>query len=193
MSIRAKRCLVLNASWFPIGIESLKNSITKLCNERAVVIAGIDWEGSASYQVFTFEEWIVKGVTEGADFIRTQHLDIEVPEIVKKPYNKLHVQKLPLKAVNIFARDGQKCWYCGSEKDLTIDHIIPKSKGGKNSWKNLITSCGSCNHAKGEIDVAKFCEGRKCKIPHPVNVGSFPWLKELGKKYPESWRKWLNL
>lgn len=183
---------MLNASWFPIGIQGLETCLKKLCNKRAMIIAPMEYEGVATYQEFDFEEWITMAPREGHGRIRTKYLVFEAPEIVKVNYDRLHIQKLPLKAENVFARDGYKCWYCGSNKTLTIDHILAQSKGGKSTWRNLITCCHTCNNQKGDIDVVKFCETKKCKVPKPINVGSLPWLRELGRNYPDSWKRWLH-
>ena len=51
---------------------------------------------------------------------------------------------------NIFRRDANTCQYCGSKKDLTIDHVVPVSKGGKNTWTNMVTACHKCNNKKGD-------------------------------------------
>jgi 5-methylcytosine-specific restriction endonuclease McrA len=192
MSIFHSRCLVLNSSWFPIGIKNAFISIVKVYNSKASIISPVEYEGGTCYQEFNFDEWTKLEIREGHDFIRTKYLSFEIPEIIKVNYERLHIQKLPLKPENIFARDGYKCYYCGSYSDLTIDHILAQSKGGQNSWRNLVTCCKKCNNEKGDMDVNKFCEIKTCNIPCPVNVGSFPWLKEIGKKYPESWKKWLN-
>ena len=52
---------------------------------------------------------------------------------------------------NIFKRDGHKCLYCGSKKDLTLDHVLPKARGGKTTWNNLATACKRCNSKKGDF------------------------------------------
>lgn len=70
---------------------------------------------------------------------------IKLRYYVKKPYK--HV--LPTKR-NIFIRDGFTCQYCGSNVRLTIDHVIPQKRGGKNSWDNLVTCCWKCNNKKGD-------------------------------------------
>lgn len=192
MSIMTNRCLVLNASWFPIGIKNVFVSLVKVYKGRATIISPIEYEGACTYQEFTFDEWTQFNVRDGRDFIRTKFLCFEVPEIIKVNYDRLHIQKLPLKAENVFARDGYRCWYCGDTKGLTVDHILAQSKGGKNTWKNLIACCHKCNNEKGDMDVNRFCDSKGCKVPRPVNVGSLPWLKELGKNYPDSWKRWLN-
>ncbi len=197
MTIKKKRCLILSTSWFPIGIDYLEKALTKLCNEgrnkeNTFVIGEVESGGIVSYQRFTFTEWVSKGVRPGKGVLRSPKLVFECPEVIMKTVDRPYIQKLPLKASNVFARDGYRCWYCGSEEKLTLDHITPLSKGGKSNWKNLITCCESCNHRKGDMNVQKFCEMKGCSFPKPVNVGSFPFLKALGKKYPDSWKKWLN-
>jgi 5-methylcytosine-specific restriction endonuclease McrA len=59
-----------------------------------------------------------------------------------------HRRKITRRAV--FARDGWTCQYCGSRSNLTVDHVIPRSKGGTSSWENIVASCAPCNRRKGD-------------------------------------------
>lgn len=68
---------------------------------------------------------------------------------VKIPVSKIMSHR-PSKSM-IYKRDKHKCQYCGSTKDLTIDHIIPKSRGGEDTWENLVVACSTCNTKKGDI------------------------------------------
>ena len=92
-------------------------------------------------------------VREYADrTIRSQHLEIYVPSVVmtKKYVRPQHKVKFNRKMV--YLRDNYTCQYCGEQftaKDLTLDHVNPKSKGGDASWTNLVTCCGTCNWLKG--------------------------------------------
>lgn len=63
-------------------------------------------------------------------------------------YVKFRVRALKINRQRIFKRDNHECVYCGSVKNLTIDHVIPKSRGGDNTWTNLVTCCRSCNTTK---------------------------------------------
>ena len=86
---------------------------------------------------------------EGA-FLRSVNQIFEMPSIIRlKRYIHMPYRKVSLTRMNIFRRDGNRCLYCGSPHDLTIDHIIPRSKGGGESWDNLATACQSCNTKKG--------------------------------------------
>ena len=197
MSLVGKRCLILSSSWFPIGIETLQRSLIKLSNQgkshgKTFIIDCIVQDGKPYFERHTLNDWIKKGYKSEDSLIRTGRSAFKVPEVIMKSCNRPFIQKLPLRASNVFARDGHRCWYCGSEENLTLDHIVPLARGGKSSWKNMITSCYACNHEKGEMDIGKFCRIKGCEIPKPVNVGSFPWLKQLGRHFPESWRHHLE-
>lgn len=61
-----------------------------------------------------------------------------------------HRKSMPLTRHNVFKRDGNRCVYCGSGKKLTLDHVMPRSKGGKNTWNNLVTCCARCNSKKDD-------------------------------------------
>jgi hypothetical protein len=73
---------------------------------------------------------------------------IRLLNYVKIPFSKIATHKPSKNA--IYRRDAYKCQYCGSTKHLTIDHIIPKSKGGGDSWLNLVVACSHCNTKKGD-------------------------------------------
>jgi 5-methylcytosine-specific restriction endonuclease McrA len=65
-------------------------------------------------------------------------------------YVKYKIHKLKINRQRIYKRDGFECTYCGNRRNLTIDHILPKSRGGENTWQNLVTCCSSCNRMKGD-------------------------------------------
>lgn len=73
---------------------------------------------------------------------------IRLLKYVRIPFSKI-VSHKPSRSM-IYKRDGNKCQYCGSTKHLTIDHIIPKSKGGGDNWSNLTIACSNCNTKKGD-------------------------------------------
>lgn len=89
---------------------------------------------------------------------------------------------------NIFKRDGHKCQYCGTNKDLTLDHLIPRSKGGKSSWTNLVTACKRCNAAKGDSTIEK--AGLKLRTA-PVKPSYISFIK-MGSSLREDWKPYLN-
>ena len=88
-------------------------------------------------------------------FVRSARDYHYLPAVVRV---KFYVKKLkgafdegvPLTRKNVYARDQNSCQYCGSKKNLTLDHVVPMSKGGGTSWENLVTACSKCNQKKGD-------------------------------------------
>ena len=119
--------LVLNSDYSPINVTSFKRGFNLVFKGKAEVVKS---QGQPI-------------ITSLGDF--TRPLIIRLLEYVAYRINKISVSKH-----RILKRDKFKCVYCGNQRDLTIDHVIPKSRGGKNTWSNMVTSCGKCNHKKGD-------------------------------------------
>ena len=119
--------LILNASYLPLGICSPKRAICLYYLEKATVISEYSTE------------------------IHSPSVKIKIPSIVRlNKYVKFNLKDMVLNRKNLLLRDNASCQYCGCTKSsLTIDHIIPKGKGGENSWTNLVVACSSCNIRKG--------------------------------------------
>lgn len=114
-----------------------------------------------------------------------------IPSIVRiREYVDYRYDNVPLTKRNIFKRDGFTCIYCGDNRNLTIDHVIPTSKGGKNEWNNVVTACAKCNSEKGDLmepDIPdKFKPELKLYKPH-----AFLMMKKSIGKVPESWKPYL--
>ena len=104
---------------------------------------------NASYEPLNFTNWrraVVLLIKNKAQALGKRV--IRLVNYIKIPYKKL-MQNKPSRAM-IYKRDGHKCQYCGSTRNLTIDHIFPTSKGGDNSWENLVVACMPCNTRKGD-------------------------------------------
>ncbi len=123
-----KRVLVLNLDHYPVAVVSVQKAMVLLLMEKAQLLS--------SYELLE---------------IRTVSCSYPYPSVIRLA----HYKHIPYKGVllnraNLFRRDRGQCQYCGSVKMLTIDHVIPKSKGGKTSWTNLVTACNRCNVLKGD-------------------------------------------
>ena len=104
---------------------------------------------NSSYEPLHFTDWkraVVLLFKDKAKLINKRI--IRLVNYVRIPF-KSGLQSYPKRKM-IYKRDNYKCQYCGSFKDLTIDHVIPKSKGGTNKWDNLVTCCRKCNLKKGD-------------------------------------------
>jgi len=111
------------------------------------------------------------------------------PSVIRVPkYVNTHHHKVPLTRENIFKRDNYECVYCGvhDTKLLTIDHVIPQSKGGENTWDNLVAACKKCNSEKADLSLAEFGKD----IPIPKRPHYLMLLKTLDYIPPE-WKKYL--
>jgi 5-methylcytosine-specific restriction endonuclease McrA len=125
--------LVLNADSQPLNVTTFQRGFNLVWKGKAEVVK-YDIESPIESTVGTYKRPLV----------------IRLIRYVYLPF-----KKVPLTRQNVFRRDGHKCGYCESTKDLTLDHIHPKSKGGSNSWKNLVTCCKKCNNRKDDKTVVE--------------------------------------
>ena len=114
----------------------------------------------------------------------------EWPSVIRlNDYIKVPYKKIILTRRNILKRDGHKCAYCGrADLPLTIDHIIPRSKGGDDSWENLVAACLPCNNKKGDrtLDDA----GMNLKI-RPYTPNHILFIKSTVGRLEETWKPYL--
>jgi 5-methylcytosine-specific restriction endonuclease McrA len=129
--------LVLNATYEPINVCTVRRATVLVLKSKAEILevgAGdLHWSrGSMSRPAV-----------------------IRLTNYVRIPRDP-HRRKITRRAV--FARDGWECQYCGARTSLTVDHVIPRSKGGESSWENIVASCAPCNRRKGD------------RLPHQINM-----------------------
>ncbi len=124
-----RRVLLLNQTYEPLNIVSIRRAIKLLVLLKAELVY--------------FDE---------NHLIKSSNISIPRPVVIRlKRYIHLKYREPPLTKKNILLRDNYTCQYCGTRKPpLTIDHIIPKSRGGKDTWDNLVTACVKCNAKKGD-------------------------------------------
>lgn len=116
-------------------------------------------------------------------------LEIFKPSIIRVyKYVKQNIQKVPLTRENVYRRDNYECVYCGSShiKSLTLDHVIPQSKGGENAWDNLVTACRSCNSEKADLTLEEYGK----EIVEPKRPHYLMLMKQL-THIPVEWEKFL--
>ncbi len=124
--------------------------------------------------------------------IRSASAQYPFPSIVRLGiYIRVPYKKIILSRKNILRRDGHKCQYCGaSSGTLTIDHIIPRSQGGEESWENLVTACVNCNNKKDDrpLEVTSMKLLKK-----PIRPNHITFIKHSINKIEESWKPYLFL
>jgi len=143
MSVLNRRALVLNKLWTPIQLTDVKNALILLVKGSAKVVC------TQTFQPYEFSDWL-KISPNGKGYIQTAKVRISVPEVILlSDYDKIPLLNPLFSKRNVLKRDKYTCQYCGVQiKDLTIDHVLPKSRGGATSWGNVVTACQECNHKK---------------------------------------------
>lgn len=155
--------LVLNKVWFPINIVPGSKGICMLFEGTAEAIC------TDTYMAHTFESWVDFSATlEEGRFVTSPSVRIKVPDVlVLKDYDRVPKMRAKLSRHNIYRRDAYTCQYCGEEfrrADLTIDHVLPRSKGGITSWTNCVAACLPCNASKADRTLDK-CGHRLLRAP----------------------------
>jgi 5-methylcytosine-specific restriction endonuclease McrA len=170
ISLLASPVLVLNASYEPIHV----------CVARRALIL------------------LIKGVAateeNSAHHVHSPSRAVAVPSVIRLlEYRRIPRQTRALSRKNILVRDRHTCQYCGrafSAGELTLDHVMPRSRGGNSSWENLVASCRKCNNRKGDRlpEEAGMALGRR---PRPFSLHTSRSLMRMLGHHQESWRKYL--
>ena len=184
--------LLLNKHWQPINIVSAANAIKKVFGERAKCL------DTETFNLHNWDEWISDWDSVGK---------IPIPEIVVcteyagTGYQKNYEPKFS--RTNIFLRDKNRCQFCGEKfhcKDLTLGHIIPKSKGGPSTWLNIVLQCVWCNRKMADRtpEEAGMSLIKKPFVPISRDLqlnGEGKVIRKLvgrNGKYPPVWNKFIS-
>ena len=159
--------LVLNATYEPINVCTVRRAAVLLLKEKAEIIEHSSYE------------------------LRSEHTAIPRPVVIRlvtfvKVPRDTHRRKITRRAV--FARDGWTCQYCGARASLTVDHVIPRSKGGGSGWDNIVAACAPCNRRKAD------------RLPHQIHMhprtkphtpGAHIFIQLASPTIPSTWRQYL--
>ena len=124
--------------------------------------------------------------------IHSPSLEILLPSVVSLKSYVAQDRAPAFTRFNLFLRDGFSCQYCGRGEDLTFDHLLPRSRGGRTTWENILTACASCNLAKGGKTPAEAAMRPRRQPCRPTMYQ----LQERGRRFPpnhlhESWLDYL--
>jgi len=184
-----RQVLVLNRSWVAVQIASVRRAMSLLYQGMARAVHPVD------YTLYDFDHWCqLSRFAENGLFIHTVQFRIRVPEVViLRAFNGFVRQEIRFSRRNIFERDKNACQYCGRrmpKTDLTLDHVVPRSRGGIDSWDNLVLACMPCNVRKGNRTPE---EARMPLIRRAVKP---TWLPQLGMRVPTSqlisWQRFVD-
>lgn len=147
--------LVLNRFYMAIRVVNVRRAMTLLyrgCGEVITIEEG-------SYSNYDFDAWcelsqlLALEKQPKEDYLQTPNLEIQVPRIVRLTrYDKFPKTTVRFNRKSLFARDDHRCQYCGQSRpmsQLSLDHVVPRSHGGKTTWENIVCSCTQCNSRKG--------------------------------------------
>jgi len=188
--------LVLNKHYMAIRIVGVRRAFSLLFRELAEVVS-LEQDNYSNYD---FESWCEVSQLrrhfepDGHDWVSTVNFHIAVPRIIRLLfYDRLPRSEVKFNRRNIFARDGNRCQYCGKRyptSELSLDHIIPRSMGGKSIWQNIVCACTKCNVKKGG------CTPRHAAmtlIRKPVKPKHNPLVHiHLGHQRYRSWKQFLD-
>jgi 5-methylcytosine-specific restriction endonuclease McrA len=162
------RVLVLNASYEPINVCTVRRAAVLILKERAEILEHGDWA------------------------LHAENLTLARPVVIRlltyvRIPRDVHRRKITRRAV--FARDRWTCQYCGHERgNLTVDHVIPRSKGGDSTWENIVTCCAPCNRRKGDRlpRQANMVPTHRPKAPSPT-----VFIHVAAPSIPAAWEQYL--
>ena len=193
--------LVLNRYYQAIRVINVRRAFAMLCRELAEVIHVEESDaGTKQFVNMDFCSWRelselqYQYEPEKFDWIRTVRLPIAVPRIIRLlGYDKLPRQEVKFNRRNIFARDSNKCQYCGKKfqtPDLSLDHVTPRSQGGRSTWENIVCCCIKCNVKKGGRTPD---QARMKLLTKPIKPKRSPVINiRLSDQRYASWKQFLD-
>lgn len=185
--------LVLNRLWQAVNICTARRAFSLLFEGHAQVVLG-DEDGA--FKTFSFHEWSHFSQEEPhPESIRTVSFRIRVPRVILLVvFDRLPKKEVKFTRHNIFERDKNTCQYCGSafeRKDLNLDHVLPRDRGGPTTWENIVCSCIKCNTRKANRTPS---EAGMHLVRRPKRPKWRPFLHvTLAFDHHDSWRHFLDL
>ena len=159
--------LLLNATYEPLCVVSSRRAIVLVLAQKA------------------------EPVDSAAEVVHAETVSLAVPVVVRLTrYVRVpYPAQVPLSRRAVFTRDGQTCVYCGSSA-TSIDHVVPRSRGGTHTWDNVVAACRRCNHTKADRSLAEM----GWVLPHPPRTPSGAAWRLLGARTVDPrWREWLGV
>lgn len=188
-----RQVLVLNRLWQAINVCTVRRAFTLLCAGQAQVVYADEKNNFLTHDFESWRDFSTESPEE--EMVHTIAFKIRVPRvIVLMLFDRMPRKEVKFTRHNIFERDKNTCQYCGKvfeKRDLNLDHVIPRDKGGGTTWENIVCSCIPCNTRKGN------------RLPHqvgmqlvrkPVRPKWRPFVHiTFDGKHHESWRHFIDL
>jgi len=131
-------------------------------------------------------------ISEYEEVVRSPSMELRIPSVVVLKDYVRPAQTAAFTRFNLFLRDGFRCQYCGSKGEMTFDHVVPRARGGRTTWQNVVAACGPCNLRKG----SKTLRQVGMRLRHPPRQPGPGELLNAGRRFPpnylhESWMDFL--
>ena len=167
--VLTRKVLVLNQSYQPLMVIGAKRAICLLLSEKSECIQNY------------------------SEVIRAQSFSINLPSVIRvNKYIRFFRSDVVLNRINILKRDNNTCQYCSKKvNSMTIDHILPKNKGGKDTWENLVAACSKCNTKKGDSLLGNI-NMKLLKKPKKPNY-LFYFKQYINAGAQDSWKEYLYM
>ena len=185
--------LVLNRLWQAVNVCSAKRALILLYQGHAQVVVG---DNDGAFQTFNFNQWQDFSIQQPhSESIHAVSFKIRVPRVILLVvFDRFPKKEVKFTRHNIFERDQNICQYCGSvfdRKDLNLDHVVPRDRGGPTTWENIVCSCISCNTRKANRTPQ---EAGLHLIRKPKRPKWRPFLHvTFSSPQHESWRHFVDL
>lgn len=184
--------LVLNRNFYAIQITDWRRALSLVYADHAMVV-------DEEYRAYDFESW--KDVSAAMDghpqgFVRTPSFRIAIPDVISlRAYDRLPPAQVKFTRRNIYEHYGYRCCYCGERfktEMLNLEHIVPRSRGGKSDWDNVVTACVPCNTKKANRLPHEAGMALLIKPERPQWKGPGSILFRPGIEIRESWQKFVD-
>jgi 5-methylcytosine-specific restriction endonuclease McrA len=191
--VLTQQVLVLNRLWQAVNICSVRRALSLLFEGHAQVVQG-DLHGD--FKTYTFDQWrdLSQAIPED-ESLGTVSFRMRIPRVILLGvFDRLPKKEVKFTRHNIFERDSNTCQYCGGvfdRRDLNLDHVVPRYRGGPTQWDNIVCSCIPCNTRKANRTPA---EAGMRLIRKPKRPKWRPFVQvNFGAPIHESWRHFLDL
>jgi 5-methylcytosine-specific restriction endonuclease McrA len=161
------RALVLNASYEPLSVVPARRAVMLVLSDKADL------------------------VHESGDHLRSERLTVDVPSVIRLRYfvRVPYQRRAALSRRGVFLRDGGICQYCGTRAD-SIDHVVPRSRGGEHVWENVVAACGRCNAHKRD----HLLEDTSMRLRRrPAAPTATSWIAVVVGRVPDDWSPYLGV
>lgn len=188
--------LVLNRHYLAVHVINVRRAFALLVRQLAEVIHVEDGQ----YANYDFASW--REISElkaqfrdpHEEWVRSVSFEVQVPRVIRLLfYDRVPNQTVRFNRRNLFARDNNSCQYCGKRfptSELSLDHIVPRSRGGDTTWENIVCACVACNVRKGGRTPQ---EAHMSLVRKPVKPKRSPLVTlKLGNPKYESWKSFLS-